>query len=107
MAVNIALRLAKPAIFASSQKLRDVIVDPSANTVFFGSSRVESGVIPDVFDQAMHEFGFVGIHSYNVAQPDKLIVESFADAEVLLDLRPRDIKFVFFEPNLLGRLVDV
>lgn len=106
-AVNAVLRVVSPGIFAPSQKLLDAVAELNINTVFFGTSRIENGIIPDVFDKKMRDIGITEINSYNLAQPDSLFIESFADAERLFALKPTGIKFVVFEPNFAGQLVNL
>jgi len=105
-AVHTVLQAAKPAIFASPRKLLDAAADPETNVVFFGSSRVEDGIIPDVFDETAGRVGIARLHSYNLAQQDRTVIESAADAETLFGLRPEGIRFVFFEPNFGGQLTN-
>ncbi|MFZ2005605.1 MAG: hypothetical protein WAV02_11000 [Stellaceae bacterium] len=83
----------RPAIAAAAK-------DPATNLVFFGSSRVQNGFDPEVFDAAMAEAGVDGIHSYNIGWPDEVFAETIVHVECLFTARPKGIKYVLFEPNL-------
>lgn len=85
--------------------MTDAAADPKTNVLIFGTSRVEDGVIPKVFDTAMQQAGISGIRSYNIAEPGKLFIESFSDAEDFFSVESHDIKYVLFEPNVIGDLV--
>jgi hypothetical protein len=102
--VKAVLRAVRPELFAPQQALLDAVADPKTNLVFLGSSRIEYGFVPDVFDETMRLGGVDGIHSYNLGRSDEVLVESFANAETMFDLKSQGIKFVLFEPNLTGQV---
>lgn len=87
---------ARPALTAAAN-------DPETNLLFFGSSRIQNGFDPEVFDAAIAESGVDGIHSYNLGWIDEVIAETITEAERFFTLRPKGIKYVLFEPNLGGR----
>lgn len=84
---------ARPALTAAAN-------DPRTNLVFFGSSRVQNGFDPEVFDAAMAESGIKRIHSYNLGWPDEVLPETITDVERFFAMRRKGIKYVLFEPNL-------
>jgi hypothetical protein len=102
-AINATLRAVRPVLFAPHQALLGAVADPKTNLVFFGSSRIEYGFIPDVFDETVQQAGINGVHSYNLGWSDEVIIESFVKAETLFELRPQGIKFTLFEPDFTGR----
>lgn len=85
----------RPAIVAATN-------ESQANLVFFGSSRVQNGFDPEVFDAAMAAAGDPGVHSYNLGRSDEVLPEIIVDAERFFRLRPKGTKYVLFEPNLTG-----
>lgn len=82
----------RPAIAAAANDL-------ATNLVFFGSSRVQNGFDPEVFDAAMTDAGVEGIHSYNIGWPDEVFAEIITHVKCLFALQPKGIKYVLFEPN--------
>lgn len=87
-------------------KVPEAASDPAINVIFFGTSHIEQGVIPAVFDDAARSSGISGLRSYNLAYPDASMLESFADSEDLFRLKPHGIKFVAFEPLLVSTLLS-
>lgn len=104
-AVNVVLRTLQPEKFVSSWKLVQAINDPDMNVVFFGTSRVDDGFIPDLFDKTMQKAGIDGLHSYNVAESGESLFETYALAEELFRRKPLGIKFVLIEPDFIGQLL--
>src|SRR5579872_3085954 len=90
-------------VFAARPALTAAANDPETNLVFIGSSRVQNGFDPEVFDAAMAESGFDGINSYDLGWSDEVLVETITEVERLFSMRPKGIKYVLFEPNLGGQ----
>lgn len=105
-AVNAGLRIVKPGIFAPFWKLPDAAANPTTNLVFFGTSRVEEGFIPNVFDEVMTEAAIGDFHSFNAGRPGEFFTEAAADAETLFKLKRQGIKFVFIESDYLNGVFD-
>ena len=93
---------ARADVFTVRPALTAAATDSQTNLVFFGSSRVQNGFDPEVFDFAMAESGVDDTHSYNVGLPDEVLAEIIIDVERFFILRPKGIKYVLFEPNLGG-----
>jgi hypothetical protein len=106
IAVNAGLRIVKPAIFAPFWKLLDAAANPTTNLVFIGTSRVEEGFIPNVFDEVVTEAAIGDFHSFNAGRPGEFVIEAAADAETLFKLKPQGIKFVFIEPDYLSGIFN-
>lgn len=69
------------------------------NALFFGSSRIYSHVVPDVFDTVAQAEG-VEINSYNFGIPAMRALDSAALLEDVLANPPKNLKWVFFESIL-------
>ncbi len=69
------------------------------NTLFFGSSRIYSHVIPEVFDTVAQSSG-LDINSYNFGIPAMRAIDSAVLLEEVLANPPKDLKWVFFESIL-------
>lgn len=69
------------------------------NTLFFGSSRIYSHVIPDVFDTVAQANG-LSINSYNFGIPAMRAIDSAVLLEEVLANPPKNLKWVFFESIL-------
>jgi len=69
------------------------------NALFFGSSRIYSHVIPDVFDETVQAAG-VDINSYNFGIPAMRAIDSAVLVKEVLKNPPKDLKWVFFESIL-------
>lgn len=69
------------------------------NALFFGSSRIYSHVIPDVFDETAQAEG-VDINSYNFGIPAMRAIDSTVLLKEVLKNPPKDLKWVFFESIL-------
>jgi hypothetical protein len=100
-AVNGALRIAKPQLFVASWKLRAAVADPRTNVVFFGTSRIEHGIIPNVFDAAMADAGISEVHSYNAGVAASALPEVIHQIEEFYSPHPKNIKYIIFEPNIV------
>jgi hypothetical protein len=80
------------------------------NTLFFGSSRVYSHVVPDVFDAEVNringsnaqagEASQVKVNSYNFGIPAMRAIDSAVLIEEVLADPPKNLKWVFFESIL-------
>jgi hypothetical protein len=105
-AVNAALNQIRPNPLRPSWKVFEAASNPDISVIFFGSSHIEYGFDPPVFDAALQADGITGLRSYNLGQQDASMLESFADSEDLFRLRPRGIKFVVFEPLLTTSLLS-
>ena len=106
IAMNAALNEIRPNPLRPSWKVLEAASDPGINVIFFGSSHIEYGFVPPVFDAALQAHGITGLRSYNLGQGDASMLESFADSEDLFRLRPRGVKFVVFEPILMTSLLS-
>ncbi len=69
------------------------------NTLFFGSSRIYSQVIPEVFDKTAKEKG-LALNSYNFGIPAMRAIDSTVLLETVLANPPKNLKWVFFESIL-------
>ena len=69
------------------------------DTLFFGSSRVYSQIIPAVFDEAASEEG-LSLNSYNFGIPAMRAIDSTVLLEEVLANPPKNLKWVFFESIL-------
>ena len=69
------------------------------NALFFGSSRIYSHVVPEVFDSAANANG-VEINSYNFGIPAMRALDSAVLLEEVLANPPKNLKWVFFESIL-------
>ena len=69
------------------------------NALFFGSSRIYSHVVPDVFDAAAMAEG-VEVNSYNFGIPAMRAIDSAVLVEEVLANPPKNLKWVFFESIL-------
>lgn len=103
VAALMSVPLARADVFAARPALTAAANDPQTNLVFFGSSRVQNGFDPEVFDAAMADLGFDGIHSYNIGWADEVLVETITNVERFFTMRPTGIKYVLFELNLGGQ----
>ena len=99
------LTITEPGKLPLLAKVAPAAADPDTNVVFFGTSRIELGIIPDVFDRAMSDSGVVGVHSYNLGDGGESILEVFSEAEALFQRKPHGVKFAFIEPDLTSQLV--
>jgi hypothetical protein len=104
-AVRSVLTIVEPGKFPLLAKVAPAAADPDTNVVFFGTSRIELGIIPDVFDRAMRDSGLDGIRSYNLGDGGQSVLEVFLEAEALFKSKPHGIKFAFVEPDLTSQLV--
>ena len=69
------------------------------DTLFFGSSRVYSQIIPDTFDREAKSAG-VPLNSYNFGIPAMRALDSAVLLEEVLANPPENLKWVFFESIL-------
>ncbi len=69
------------------------------NALFFGSSRIYSHVVPDVFDTVANAEG-VKVNSYNFGIPAMRAIDSAVLVEEVLANPPKNLKWVFFESIL-------
>ena len=69
------------------------------SALFFGSSRIYSHVIPEVFDDVANAAG-VDINSYNFGIPAMRAIDSAVLVKEVLKNPPKDLKWVFFESIL-------
>lgn len=69
------------------------------DTLFFGSSRVYSHIIPDIFDQTASAEGH-SVNSYNFGIPAMRAIDSTVLLEEILSDPPKNLKWVFFESIL-------
>ncbi|MFK8183706.1 MAG: hypothetical protein AB8B99_10045 [Phormidesmis sp.] len=69
------------------------------NALFFGSSRIYSHVIPDVFDETAQSAG-VDVNSYNFGVPAMRAIDSAVLLKEVLKNPPKDLQWVFFESIL-------
>lgn len=69
------------------------------NALFFGSSRIYSHVIPEVFDETAQAAG-VEVNSYNFGVPAMRAIDSTVLLKEVLKNPPKDLKWVFFESIL-------
>jgi hypothetical protein len=69
------------------------------DTLFFGSSRIYSHVIPEVFDQTAQSQG-LSLNSYNFGIPAMRAIDSTVLLEEVLANPPKNLKWVFFESIL-------
>ena len=67
--------------------------------LFFGSSRIYSHVIPEVFDETAQTAG-VSVNSYNFGIPAMRAIDSAVLLKEVLKNPPKDLKWVFFESIL-------
>jgi len=105
--VGLAFKAIEPDKTALLVKVKPATADPETNVVFLGTSRIERGIIPQVFDEMTRNFGMDGLHSYNAAQGGESILEGISDSEELFRVKKTGIKFVFIEPDLVSRLIIV
>lgn len=69
------------------------------DTLFFGSSRVYSQIIPAVFDETVEAEG-LSLNSYNFGIPAMRAIDSTVLLEEILANPPENLKWVFFESIL-------
>ena len=69
------------------------------NALFFGSSRIYSQVVPEVFDAIAQADG-VNVNSYNFGIPAMRAIDSAVLVEEVLANPPKNLKWVFFESIL-------
>ncbi|MGB3298773.1 MAG: hypothetical protein WBA76_10930, partial [Phormidesmis sp.] len=69
------------------------------NALFFGSSRIYSQVVPEVFDAIAQSKG-ADINSYNFGIPAMRAIDSAVLLEEVLATPPKNLKWVFFESIL-------
>ena len=69
------------------------------DTLFFGSSRIYSHIVPEVFDQAAEAAG-LETHSYNFGIPAMRAIDSAVLIKEVLASPPKNLKWVFFESIL-------
>ena len=69
------------------------------DAVFFGSSRIYSQVVPEVFDAIAQADG-VSVNSYNFGIPAMRAIDSAVLIEEVLADPPKNLKWVFFESIL-------
>lgn len=76
------------------------------NTLFFGSSRIYSHIVPEVFDATVSDVTVQGslqgsaINSYNFGIPAMRAIDSAVLLEEVLANPPKNLKWVFFESIL-------
>lgn len=99
--IGLCLYFLKPAIFLEPKKLYEAAADGRTDTLFFGSSRIEDGIIPQIFDDSAQNQHIGDLHAYNVASPGSPVYEIFSELQTLFYLRPKGIKFVFIEPDMV------
>lgn len=86
-----------PAIPQVSAKLAQLAAEkPGCNALFFGSSKIYSGLIPELFDARMHERG-VPFRSFNLGVDGMGFPESAYLCEQALRLRRGEVWCVFVE----------
>jgi hypothetical protein len=88
-------------IFAGA---RTAAAAPQVDTVFIGSSHIEYGINPDVFDRRMAAHGMKN-RSFNIGGAGLSILESPQHIKKLFELKPCCVKHVFVEPDMAGLLV--
>ena|SRR5579872_1093584 len=101
--IGFALHSVKPEIFLEPKKLYAAVADSRTNVLFFGTSRIEDGVVPQIFDDTFQKQNIDDLHSYNVASPGRPVYEIFAEMQTLFYLRPKGNKFVFIEPDIANQ----
>ena len=69
------------------------------SALFFGSSRIYSHLIPDVFDETAKAAG-VEVNSYNFGIPAMRAIDSAVLVKEVLKNPPKNLKWVFFESIL-------
>lgn len=69
------------------------------NALFFGSSRIYSQVVPEVFDAIAQADG-IRVNSYNFGIPAMRAIDSAVLVEEVLANPPKNLKWVFFESIL-------
>ena len=75
---------------------RAVAADPAANLVFIGTSRIEFGVNPQIFDDEMKKRGRFS-RSHNLANPGESPIEIKYSLERLFETVPCCVKYVLAE----------
>ena len=80
-------------------KVRPVVAESGADFLFIGTSRVELGVNPLVFDQEMNLHG-LATRSYNMASAGESIVEIRSVLDRFFSDRPCCVKYVAMEADL-------
>ncbi len=69
------------------------------DTLFFGSSRVYSHIVPDIFDATAKANG-IALSSYNFGIPAMRTIDSAVLLQQVLANPPKNLKWVFFESTL-------
>jgi hypothetical protein len=85
--------------YALWAKIRPVVAEGNIDFLFIGTSRVELGVDPVVFDQgvSLHR---LGTNSYNIASAGESIVEMYSMLDRFFSVHPCCVKYVAIEPDL-------
>jgi hypothetical protein len=102
--VRAALNRTVPDRLEVFANVKAAATDAETNVLFAGTSRIEFGIRPDVFDQETSVRG-IDTHSYNIGEGGMGFLESVRGIEKFFELKPCCIKYIFFEPDYTSVLI--